>query len=80
MARLDKHEPIPVRKAEPIGKCKVCGEPTYDPEESDFCLWCSGHGEENFFEELLDNSGDSGIVELQAKNPMASVSKHLESE
>jgi hypothetical protein len=55
VARLDKHEPVPVRKAEPTGKCKVCGEPTYDPEESDFCLWCSGHGEENFFEELLDN-------------------------
>ena len=54
MARLDQRQPIPVRKAEPIGKCKVCGEPTYDPEESDFCLWCSGRGEEKFFEEIIN--------------------------
>jgi hypothetical protein len=53
MARLDQRQPIPVRKAEPIGKCKVCGEATYDPEESDFCLWCSGRGEEQFLDELL---------------------------
>jgi hypothetical protein len=53
MARLDKREPIPQRRAEPIGKCRVCGDATYDPDEFDFCLWCSGRGEEQFLDELL---------------------------
>lgn len=54
VARLNKHELLPVRRdAEPIGRCVFCGELTYEPEQSDRCLWCEGRGEEKFFDELL---------------------------
>jgi len=53
MARHAQRESVPVRRAEPLGKCRICGGSTYDPDEFDFCLWCSGRGEENFLIELF---------------------------
>jgi hypothetical protein len=55
VARLSQHESIPQRRAEPIGMCKICGDATYFPEDLDSCFWCTGSGEEKFFENLLDN-------------------------
>jgi hypothetical protein len=53
MARFVQHESIPQRRAEPLGKCKICGDSTYFPEDSDLCFWCTGSGEEKFLEELI---------------------------
>lgn len=53
LARFDKHESIPQRRATPLGKCKLCGDNTYYPEEPDCCMWCEGKGEEQFLEELI---------------------------
>lgn len=53
MARLDKHESVPQRRAEPIGKCMICGDNLYYPDELPKCMWCEGHGEEQFLEELI---------------------------
>lgn len=53
LARLSQRESIPLRKAEPIGKCSICGDNLYFPEEPPNCWWCEGRGEEKFFDELL---------------------------
>lgn len=52
LARFDKHELIPQRRATSIGNCPICGDVMYYPE-GPTCLWCDGKGEEKFLEELL---------------------------
>ena len=53
LARLSQRESIPLRKAEPIGKCSICGDNLYFPEEPPNCWWCEGRGEEKFLDELF---------------------------
>jgi hypothetical protein len=53
LARFDKHESIPQRRAEALGRCRICGDATYYPEDPDLCMWCEGRGEEKFLDELF---------------------------
>lgn len=52
LARFDKCESIPQRRAETIGNCPICGDVMYYPE-GPTCLWCDGNGEEQFLEEMI---------------------------
>jgi hypothetical protein len=53
MARFDKHESIPQRRATPLGVCVICGDNLYFPEETPTCWWCEDRGKEEFLEELV---------------------------
>lgn len=54
LVRYIQREHVRSTQAMPIGKCKICGDPTYDfIEDPDLCFWCGGNGEEKFMEELI---------------------------
>ncbi len=64
VARLDKHESVPQRRAEPTATCVMCTAPIYFYEKQDppTCLWCETQGEETFLDLLLDNVSEPAIV------------------
>jgi hypothetical protein len=55
MARLDKHESIPQRRAVPTGSCVQCSSSIYFYEQQNppTCLFCETQGQEKFLDELI---------------------------